>query len=75
VGVCSTLSCGSPDAILPTHSATDELGSRNVILLRKPPTRGSDASSTTSAPRPSPAPRWAPRATERSQATRADQLR
>jgi uncharacterized protein (UPF0548 family) len=36
VGVCSTLSCGSPDAILPTHPATDEPGSRNVILLRNP---------------------------------------
>ena len=37
MGVCSTLSCGSPDAILCTHSATDEPGKRNVILLRKPP--------------------------------------
>jgi hypothetical protein len=37
VGVRSTLSCGSPDAILPTHPATDEPGRRNVILLRKPP--------------------------------------
>jgi uncharacterized protein (UPF0548 family) len=37
VGVCSTLSCDSPDAILPTHPATDEPGRRNVILLRKPP--------------------------------------
>jgi len=36
VGVCSTLSCGSPDAILPTHPATDEPVRRNVILLRKP---------------------------------------
>jgi uncharacterized protein (UPF0548 family) len=37
VGVCSTLSCDSPDVTLPTHPATDEPGSRNVILLRKPP--------------------------------------
>ena len=37
MGVCSTLSCGSPDAILRTHPATDEPGSTNVILLRKPP--------------------------------------
>ena len=36
MGVCSTLSCDSPDAILPTHPATNEPGSRNVILLRKP---------------------------------------
>jgi hypothetical protein len=36
VGVCSTLSRGSPDAILLTHPATDAPGSRNVILLRKP---------------------------------------
>jgi uncharacterized protein (UPF0548 family) len=36
VGVCSTLSCDSPDAILPTHPATNEPGRRNVILLRKP---------------------------------------
>ena len=36
MGVCSTLSCDSPDAILRTHPATDEPGSRNVILLRKP---------------------------------------
>ena len=36
MGVRSTLSCGSPDAILPTHPATDEPGSTNVILLRKP---------------------------------------
>jgi uncharacterized protein (UPF0548 family) len=36
VGVCSTLSCDSPDAILPTHPATNEPGKRNVILLRKP---------------------------------------
>ena len=36
MGVRSTLSCDSPDAILPTHPATDEPGSRNVILLRKP---------------------------------------
>jgi uncharacterized protein (UPF0548 family) len=36
VGVRSILSCDSPDAILPTHSATDEPDSRNVILLRKP---------------------------------------
>jgi hypothetical protein len=70
-GVCSTLSCDSPDAILPIHPATDEPDSRNVILLRKPPTRGSGASSTTSAPCPSPTPRWAPRATERRQATRS----
>jgi hypothetical protein len=35
VGVCSTLSCDSSDVILPTHPATDEPGSRNVILLRK----------------------------------------
>ena len=37
MGVCSTLSCDSPDVILRTHPATDEPGSRNVILLRKPP--------------------------------------
>ena len=37
MGVRSTPSCDSPDAILPTHPATYELGSRNVILLRKPP--------------------------------------
>ena len=36
MGVCSTLGCDSPDVILPTHPATDEPGSRNVILLRKP---------------------------------------
>jgi uncharacterized protein (UPF0548 family) len=36
VGVRSTLSCDSPDAILPTHPATNEPGNRNVILLRKP---------------------------------------
>ena len=36
MGVRSTLSCDSPDAILPTHPATNEPGSRNVILLRKP---------------------------------------
>jgi hypothetical protein len=36
VGVRLTLSWGSPDAILPTHPATDAPGSRNVILLRKP---------------------------------------
>jgi uncharacterized protein (UPF0548 family) len=36
VGVRSTLICDSPDVILPTHPATNELGSRNVILLRKP---------------------------------------
>ena len=36
MGVCSTLSCDSRDVILPTHPATDEPGSRNVILLRKP---------------------------------------
>jgi hypothetical protein len=36
VGVRSTLSCDSPDAILPTHPATNEPGSRNVIVLRKP---------------------------------------
>ena len=36
MGVCSTLSCDSPDAILSTHPATDDPGSRNVILLRKP---------------------------------------
>ncbi len=35
--VCSTPSCDSPDAILPTHPATNEPGKRNVILLRKPP--------------------------------------
>lgn len=37
MGVCSTLSCDSSDVILPIHPATDEPGSRNVILLRKPP--------------------------------------
>jgi Domain of unknown function (DUF1990) len=37
VGVRWTPSWDSPDAILPTHPATDEPGSRNVILLRKPP--------------------------------------
>jgi uncharacterized protein (UPF0548 family) len=37
VGVRSTLSCDSPDAILPIHPATNEPGKRNVILLRKPP--------------------------------------
>jgi hypothetical protein len=36
VGVRSTLICDSLDVILPTHPATNELGSRNVILLRKP---------------------------------------
>ena len=36
MGVHSTLSCDSPDAILCTHPATNEPGSRNVILLRKP---------------------------------------
>jgi uncharacterized protein (UPF0548 family) len=36
VGVRSTLSCDSLDVILPTHLATNELGSRNVIVLRKP---------------------------------------
>ena len=36
MGVRSTLSCDSPDAILSTHPATNESGSRNVILLRKP---------------------------------------
>ena len=36
MGVRSTLSCDSPDAILSTHPATNEPGSRNVILLRKP---------------------------------------
>jgi hypothetical protein len=36
VGVFSTLRCDSPDAILPTHPATNEPGSRNVIVLRKP---------------------------------------
>jgi Domain of unknown function (DUF1990) len=35
VGVHSSLSCDSPDAILPTHPATNAPGSRNVILLRK----------------------------------------
>ena len=35
MGVRSTPSCDSPEAILPTHPATDEPGSRNVILLRK----------------------------------------
>src|SRR3954465_2305751 len=35
-----------------------------------PPRRGSGASSTTSAPCPSPTPRWSPRATEHRQATR-----
>ena len=36
MGVRSTLSCDSPDAILPAHPATNEPGNRNVILLRKP---------------------------------------
>ena len=36
MSVRSTLSRDSPDAILPTHPATDEPASRNVILLRKP---------------------------------------
>jgi uncharacterized protein (UPF0548 family) len=36
VGVRSTLSCDSPDAILSTHPAINEPGSRNVIVLRKP---------------------------------------
>jgi uncharacterized protein (UPF0548 family) len=36
VGVRSTPSCGKPDAILPKHPATNEPGSKNVLLLRKP---------------------------------------
>ena len=36
MGDRSILTCGSPDAILPTHPATNAPGSRNVILLRKP---------------------------------------
>jgi hypothetical protein len=35
VGVRSTPSCDNPEAILPTHPATNEPGSRNVILFRK----------------------------------------
>ncbi len=36
MGVRSTPSCDSPDAIIPTHPASDAPDSRNVILLRKP---------------------------------------
>ena len=64
-------------ALMPssTHPATDEPGSRNAILLRKPPDTRIERFLKTSAPCPSPTPRWAPRATERRQATRPNRLR